>query len=204
LEGTGLLERIRSEVRRRVAGNPPSHDWLHVERVYSLCMRLCEGEGGDREVLGAAALLHDVARSTAGERLGGDHAERSAEAAEEVLRALGFPAHKIGSVLYAIRSHRFSAGVKPESAEAVILQDADRLESIGAIGVARAFSYGGAMGLPMYEAPGGYSTITHFHQKLLRVKDSLNTESARRIAEQRHEFTRLFLERFLREVSGEA
>ncbi|MCX8161965.1 MAG: HD domain-containing protein, partial [Candidatus Bathyarchaeota archaeon] len=140
-----------------------------------------------------------------------DHAEEGAKIARSVLEDLGIPSDIIEKVVYAIRVHRFGASITPGTIEACILQDADRLDALGAIGVARAFAYGGFRSLPMYlpgEKPSAYdpfklkSTFTHFHEKLLKLKDYMNTETARKIAEDRHRFILIFLERFLDEVEG--
>jgi len=187
------------------------HDVQHVLRVYEICKKLGKEEGADIEVLTASALLHDVAISEELEH-GVDHAEESAIKAEDILRSVGFPEEKIPRVLRAIRTHRYGAGIPPESLEAKILQDADRLDAIGAVGLARAFAYGGARGAKIYdplESPGEYdprlvkSAVTHIQEKLLKLKDTMNTASARKLAEGRHSFMVEFLNRFLAELRGE-
>ena len=158
-----------------------------------------------------AAILHDVGLKDEFEA-GRDHATVGAESARSILSGLGVPREFVESVCCAIRTHRFGGGFEAETIEGRILQDADRLDSMGAIGIARAFAYGGARGAPIYdpgEVPGVYdpfkvrSTITHFHEKLLKLRDSMNTESARKIAEGRHAFMLEFLERFRLEIAGE-
>jgi len=198
-----LVELIKSKAWRHYASDP-GHDWLHAERVYRMCMKIMEKEGGDPEALTAAALLHDVGMRYELEQ-GIDHSEKSAEIAGEILSRIGFPSGKISIVLEAIRVHRFRKNVRGVSIESKILQDADRLDAMGAIGVARTFSYGGRMGIPMYSSSRGTgSTVDHFYEKLLKLKNSLNTETARRIAEERHAFMEAFLSRFLKEIEGEA
>lgn len=201
-----IVEKAKPYFKESMGG----HDWLHVERVHDLCVKIGMKEGADLDVVRAAALLHDIGMRTEVERRI-DHAEESAKIAAKILREVGFPAGKIGRVVYAIRAHRFSKKLKPKTLEAKVLQDADRLDAIGAIGVARAFAYGGARGVPMYdlgERPARYgpgratSTITHFYEKLLKVKRSMNTEEGKRLAEGRHRFTKRFLTRFLAEVRG--
>ncbi|MGQ9479553.1 MAG: HD domain-containing protein [Thermoproteota archaeon] len=202
MDNERLIEKIKAEALKHYCSDNSGHDWLHAERVYRMCMRIMKEEGGDAEVLTAAALLHDVGyRYELEEYL--DHSEKSVEIAREVLGKIGFPGEKIERVLEAIRSHRFSKGLKAESLESKILQDADRLDSIGAIGIARAFSYGAARVIPMYmEDLKEDSTLRHFYEKLLKVKDSLNTETARRIAVERHMFMELFISRLLAEING--
>ncbi|MCX8183931.1 MAG: HD domain-containing protein [Crenarchaeota archaeon] len=198
-----LVEFIRKEAEKHYSDDP-SHDWLHAERVCQMCIRICEKEGGDQKVLVAAALLHDVGMRYELEQ-GIDHSEKSVEIAGEILSRIGFPSEKISLVLEAIRVHRFRKGVKGVSIESRILQDADRLDAMGAIGVARTFSHGGRRGIPMYSSSRDTgSTIDHFYEKLLKLKNSLNTETARRIAEERHAFMEAFLSRFLKEIEGEA
>ncbi|MBO3754552.1 MAG: HD domain-containing protein [Candidatus Brockarchaeota archaeon] len=197
-----LIESIRKEAEKHYSDDP-SHDWLHAERVCKMCMRICEKEGGDPKVLVAAALLHDVGMRYELEQ-GIEHSEKSVEIAGEILSRIGFPKDKISMVLEAISVHRFRKGVRAVSIESRILQDADRLDAMGAIGVARTFSHGGRRGIPMYSCRGTGSTIDHFYEKLLQLKNSLNTETARRIAEERHAFMEAFLSRFLKEIEGEA
>lgn len=198
-----LVELIGREAEKHYPDDP-SHDWLHAERVCRICMKICEKEGGDPQVLIAAALLHDIGIRHELEQ-GVDHSEKGVEIAMEILSRIGFPREKISMVLEAIRVHRFRKGVRAATIESMILQDADRLDAMGAIGVARAFSHGGRRGIPMYSSGRGTgSTLEHFYEKLLKLKNSLNTETARRIAEERHVFMEAFLSRFLREIEGEA
>lgn len=189
------------------------HDRSHVERVLSLSLRIAREveEPVDLDVLRAAVLLHDVARALEDEGVVKDHAEEGAVIARRLLSELGFPAEKIEQVCYCIKVHRFRGGVKPRTLEAQILQDADRLDMLGAVGVARAFARGGWANVPLYdpliqpksEYDGHSETvINHFYEKILRIKDTLNTEPARRIAEGRHRFVEEFIERFIKEWEG--
>lgn len=198
-----LVELIRREAEKHYSDDP-SHDWLHAERVCRMCMKICKKEGGDPQVLIAAALLHDIGvRYELEQDI--DHSEKGVEIAEEILSRTNFPREKTSMVLEAIRVHRFRKGSRAVSIESRILQDADRLDAIGAIGVARTFSHGGRRGIPMYsQDKDSGSTVDHFYEKLLKLKDTLNTETARRIAVERHMFMEAFLSRFLKEVEGEA
>ncbi|MEM1557030.1 MAG: HD domain-containing protein [Thermoproteota archaeon] len=198
-----LAELIKKKVLSYYTSDP-GHDWLHAERVYRMCMKIMEKEGGDPEVLTAAALLHDIGVSYELEK-GMDHSEKSAEIAGEILYEIGFPRDKIIRVQEAIRQHRFRNGIKATTLEAKILQDADRLDAIGAIGIARTFSHGGNRKIPIYsEEENVASTLKHFYDKLLKIRDLLNTETAKGIAKERHEFMEVFLSRLLKEVKGEA
>jgi len=206
-----LLPEIREVAKGLLVGDSTGHGWQHVERVYSLCMKLGRAEDADLDVLKIAALLHDIGLREEFDK-GEDHSKVGTDAARRILLDLAIPEYFVEQVCYAISSHRFGGGVRAVTLEARILQDADRLDALGAIGIARAFAYGGARGAPIYdpgEVPGIYdpfkvkSTITHFHEKLLKVKDSLNTKAAKKIAEGRHSFMLDFLERFRREIAGE-
>ncbi len=119
------------------------HDRSHVERVYNTAIRIGEAEGADLDVVKASALLHDVARSMEDEGKIRDHASEGAKIAEKILEEVGFPSEKILKVARCIESHRFKKGIQAESLEAQILQDADRLDVIGAVGIARVFMKGG-------------------------------------------------------------
>lgn len=203
LERDSIVETVKKEALKYYASDSSGHDWLHAERVCKICMKISEKEGGDQQVLAVAALLHDVGVQYEFNE-GIDHSKKSVEIASEILNRIGFPPEKISMVLEAIGAHRFSRGIKAVSLESKILQDADRLDSIGAIGVARAFSYGARRGVPMYSTEENTSsTVNHFYEKLFKIKDFLNTGTAKRIAEKRHDFMKLFLSRFLSEVEGE-
>jgi uncharacterized protein len=155
-------------------------------------------------------LLHDVARGQ-GDRLVTDHARAGAEFARELLA--GQPPDRVEAVAHAVAAHRFRTGPAPETLEAKVLHDADKLDAIGAIGVARAFAYGGHEGQRLWaEVPEGYqesqetraehTPVHEYHLKLVRIRDRLLTGSARRLAEERHAFLVAFYERLEREVQG--
>lgn len=188
------------------------HDRYHVERVHRMAMRIAAEEGADMDVVRAAALLHDVARAMEEEGMVEDHAAKGARIAEGILRDVGFPEEKISRVLDCIRVHRFRRGETAGSVEARILQDADRLDALGAIGIARVFSRGGWENKPIHdplippkERYDGESltSVNHIYEKILRLRDELHTDTARRISEERHRFVEQFLERFLREWESE-
>ena len=128
------------EARHHYQGADAVHDFDHVRRVLALAERLARAEGADVEIVRTAALLHDAARGQ-GDRLAADHAQAGAEIARRLLA--GHPPEKIEAVAHAIAAHRFRAGPSPQTLEAMVLHDADKLDAIGAIGVARAFAFGG-------------------------------------------------------------
>lgn len=194
------LEALRAAIASELDRPSVVHGADHVLRVAALADSLARAEGADRLVSGAAALLHDLCRAEAG----GCHAHRAAERARALLVESGFPPEKVEAVVEAVRVHRFSAGLAAPTLEAQVLQDADRLDAIGAIGVLRAFAYGGEEGRWAYcpEDPfhrtdrplaDGTFTIDHFYRKLLVVAGSLGTATARRMARRRHAFLLAYL-----------
>ena len=198
------------EARRYYEGADAIHDFDHVQRVLALAERLAQEENADLEIVRTATLLHDVARGQ-GDRMASDHAHAGAEFARELLA--GHPAEKVEAVAHAIAAHRFRTGPDPQTLEAQVLHDADKLDAIGAIGVARAFAYGGYEGQRLWaEVLPGYresrdtrhehTPVHEFHIKLSRIKDRLLTPSARKLAEERHAFMVAFFEQLDREVRG--
>lgn len=205
-----VIEAAEKFARQMSIEDSSGHDWFHVERVRRLALKICREEGGDEFIVELAAILHDVGIRAEHER-GADHAEEGARIADEFLSKLDVPDDVREKVVETIRYHRYGKKAKPLSLEAAILQDADRLDALGAIGIARAFAYGGARGRPIwdpsepveeYDPLRVKSTVTHFYEKLLKLPASLNTESARRIARDRKAFMERFLERFLAEWEG--
>lgn len=188
-----------------------SHEFSHTERVYNLAIKISEGENADLDIVRAAALLHDIAREKEDNKECECHAKEGARMANEILREMKFPEDKIAKVVYAIAVHRHSTGITPDTKEAAIIQDADRLDALGAITIARMFSSGGKVGLPLY-APeissknhykGQKSTIEGFHKKILKITpETFKTEKAREMAKGRYEFVQEFLERFVKEWEG--
>jgi len=188
------------------------HSKSHVERVYNLAERIAKEENADLDVVKAAALLHDIARASEDEGKIEDHAVEGAKMARKVLEEVNFPKEKIDKVVRSIEMHRFKKNMKAESWEAKILQDADRLDIIGAIGIARVFSRGGWENMPIYDPSvppkkrydgRSLTSVNHIYEKNLKVKDTLNTATAKEIATERHKFVEQFLERFLKEWEGE-
>src|SRR5688572_25185874 len=210
-----ILRRTEAFAREALEGDGSGHDWWHVDRVRRMALRLAVREGADPYVTELAALLHDVADhklhggdDSVGPRVAGDWLER-----------LGADADTVQRVRTIIAELSFKGAGVPtpmSSVEGAVVQDADRLDAIGAIGIARTFAYGGSRGRPMhdpeaapelhdrfdrYKASAG-PTINHFHEKLLLLRDRMNTSAARRIADERHRFMQEFLDRFHREWDG--
>jgi len=165
-----------------------SHDDGHVKRVLKWAVYLAKKEGADVEVVKKAAELHDIARDKP------NHAIEGAKIAREILRRQGYDEDFIEKVAHCIEAHSFSSGIEPKTLEAKILSDADKLDAIGAIGIARAFMFSGEHGRSIED------TLKHFEEKLLRLKDMMFTDTAKKIAENRHRFMLEFYERLKREL----
>ncbi|WP_457549897.1 HD domain-containing protein [Archaeoglobus sp.] len=165
-----------------------SHGRDHVERVVKLAVYIAKKEGADVEVVKKSAELHDIARDKP------NHAIESAKLAREILRREGYDEAFVEKVAHCIEAHSFSSGVEPKTLEAKVLSDADKLDAIGAIGIARAFIFSGENGRSIEE------TIEHFEEKLLKLKDLLYTKTAKELAKERHEFLVKFYEQIKREL----
>lgn len=197
-----LPERLVRNAQRLFDGQDPAHDWQHNLRVMAMCERIGREEGADMALLRLAALLHDIGRAEE-RRTGECHAEISARIAGEWLREEGMDSEQIMLVQKAILAHRFRKESPPTSLEEKILFDADKLDSIGAIGVARAFAYSGVIGQPIHaELPDQHTPFREYEWKLVRIKDRLYTATARQIAEERHQFMKKFFEQWDLEIRG--
>ncbi|MDN7023709.1 HD domain-containing protein [Methanoculleus sp. FWC-SCC1] len=188
------LEEIRDYVRT-VFRDAGAHGLDHVQRVTLLCEALGAREGADMSILIPAALFHDIARPRE-EETGVPHEEEGARMAESFLRSIGYPDDRIAGIAHAIRAHRYSTGIAPETLEAQILSDADKLDAMGAVGIARTFMQAGERGGGIADATG------HFHEKLLQLSGRMYTESARVLAQRRHAFLAAFLEALDDETDG--
>ncbi len=192
------------------------HDFDHVLRVYRLAEVLAKRENADIEIVRAAALLHDAADASGSELVRMDHHEAAALFAGKVLAEEGWPEERIKSVQSCILTHRFRAGEPPAMLEARVLFDADKLDAIGAIGVARAVAYAVLDGQPLYAEPSPafhkslktepgepYTAYHEYLFKLSRIKDRLQTESGKAIAAERHKFMQAYFQQLQAEVKGE-
>lgn len=196
---------IRIEDARIYYSDDPVHGFDHVLRVLALAERIARAEGADLEIVRAAVLLHDIARDVEDEEAGQhDHAALAAERARMILQ--GYPPERIEAVCQAIRCHRFRSGPPPETPEARVLFDADKLDAMGAIGIARAFAYAGQHGQPLSSQPdeARYSPVDEFRQKLALLRDRMTTATGRALAEERHAFMEAFFERLAAELRGDA
>ena len=207
------LDDIIEHAKTSFAAARGSHDWDHTERVYRLCMHIGRAEGADSEVLAVAAFLHDVGRSYEDESKGAIcHAAKGAQIASTLLASYPLSDEKKRAIVHCIESHRFRGIHAPESLEARTLFDADKLDSIGAIGIGRAFLFAGEVGAklhnpeadlhntrPYTEEDTGYR---EFKLKLSKIKDRMLTPEGRRIAEERHAFMEGFFQRLQEEYEG--
>lgn len=216
-----LLDRAEAFVRGRLEARACGHDWWHIHRVRAAALRIAAALGADPALTELGALLHDVADPKLDGFPGEGRALLSAW-----LDASGLPASErarledlLARVSFSKELDSGKGGVSaPKSPELMAVQDADRLDAIGAVGIARVFAYGGSVGQAMHD-PGlppregldsksyreGRSTsINHFHEKLLKLKGLLNTEAGRAMAEERHRFMEEFLRRFGEEWDGRA
>jgi uncharacterized protein len=192
------------------AGNDGSHDTAHLARVWANARTIQAEEGGDAELLAAAVLLHDCVHVEKSSPLRSQASRLAAARAREILAGLGWPAARIDQAAHAIEAHSFSAGIAPETLEARILQDADRLEALGAIGIARLFYTAGRMNSLLYDPADPRAdhrplddrafAIDHFRAKLLRLEGGFQTGAGRRMAGERTRLVAEFLAAFETEI----
>ena len=217
MDSKKLIEKTRLYVEKELAGDGSGHDWWHVYRVWSIAKKIAQKENADQTIVELAALLHDIADWKFND---GDESAGPRQVAAW-LNKNGVDPGLVDEVCEIISTLSYKgAGVATpmRTIEGKIVQDADRLDAIGAVGIARTFAYGGNKNRLMYhpeEAPVMHKsfehyknnkghTINHFHEKLLLLKDRMNTESAKNLAEQRHLFMENYLDRFHKEWDGEA
>jgi uncharacterized protein len=205
------------KVKEWYAANETAHDFSHVERVLRLAERIGQSEGADMEIVRVAALLHDVKRDPQGEKSARGHQIQSADFAGEMLTAEGWLADRVQAVQHAIRAHRFrETGEPPQTLEAKVVFDADKLDAIGAVGVARAIAHSASHGLPFYCEPSHtflktgkvepgeiHSAYHEYLFKLVKLRDQLFTLTALGMAAERHAFMGVYFQRLAAEVRAE-
>jgi uncharacterized protein len=214
-EQKNIINRAAKYAKKTLGREATGHDWLHVERVWANAKKIGKGSGADMFVVELAALLHDIADW----KFHGGDATAGPRKAGKWLRAQGLDAATVEHVTAIIGKSSFKgAKVKNEidTLEGMIVQDADRLDALGAIGIARAFAYGGAKGRAIYDPASKpvlhdsaekYSkstgpTIDHFYEKLLLLKGLMNTRNGELAAANRHKFMTAFLRQFHAETAG--
>ena len=193
-----------------VSGDDGSHDVAHLQRVWKNARAIHAAEGGNGEILAAATLLHDCVAVEKNSPLRSQASALAADKASGVLHELGWTDEAIAAVAHAILTHSFSAGIAPETLEAKILQDADRLDAIGMVGAARCFYIAGRMGSGLYDPADPKAehrdyddrrfAIDHFQTKLFKLVDGFNTAEGRKLAIIRQQRLHRILEEFLDEL----
>ncbi|MDX1357192.1 MAG: HD domain-containing protein [Clostridia bacterium] len=208
------FEQLKREAMELLEVGRGSHDWEHTERVLNMCLHIASVEGGDTDILKAAALLHDIGRHTQDLSRGKiSHAVISVEMARPILDKYEFSENDIDRILHCIETHRYRRGGEPHSHEARILFDSDKLDAIGAIGIGRAFVFAGENGAAVHirnldiENSESYTksdtAYREFKVKLEKIKNRIYTAEGKRIAEERHDFMVSFFDRLEKEAAGE-
>jgi len=207
------LEQIMRTVQLLLHNQSPAHDFQHISRVYKNAELISKQEESvDLDIVLAAALLHDLVVYPKGSSKTINSADDSAEIAKKILLEYkNYPREKIEKVADAIRTHSYSKRLVPQTLEGKILQDADRLDAIGAIGIARTFSVGGSENRSLYNPTDAFCeterqlddtqwTLDHIKKKLMILKNSMHTKTAKKIAEERTEFMELFVNQLRKEI----
>lgn len=210
----GQIEKTITFVKNILEKDASGHDWYHIERVHKLAIALFEKEGGNRFVIEMAALLHDVADEKLNES-----EEAGMKKVTDWLDLLGVSKEDARHIVHIIAnmSYKGGHGGTVATLEGEIVQDADRLDALGAIGIARTFAYGGAKGRLMYDptiSPRDTMTkeeyrkndepsLNHFYEKLLKLKDLMNTVAAKEEAEERHRYMEQFIDQFMKEWNAQ-
>ncbi|MFV0237363.1 MAG: HD domain-containing protein [Flavobacteriales bacterium] len=208
-----ILLKTRQHVQKQLKNEASGHDWWHIQRVYHNAELILEKESCDHFLVKMAVLLHDI-----GDYKLHNGIDKTHELVYPFLKSLNLQELLIKKILFIIKQISFSENKasKPSSIEAMIAQDADRLDAIGAIGIARAFQYGGYKRHILYDPEitpilsndiNAYKKSTapilnHFYEKLLLIKNLMNTKTGKNIANQRHEFMKIFLAQFYDEWQG--
>ncbi len=208
-----MLNTVKQMAHKYFLGARGSHGWDHTLRVCRLCRRIGAAEGADMDVLMVAAYLHDIGRSYQDDTNGAVcHAEKGARLAAAIVEKLPLTADQKENILHCIRTHRFRGSHPPQTPEARVLFDADKLDAIGAVGVARAFLFAGEVGARLHspeadiEATRPYSIddtgYREFKVKLCKIKDRILTREGQKLADDRHLIMEEFFNRFLDEHEG--
>jgi uncharacterized protein len=206
-------DRFSDFLEAQAADADAAHDRAHVDRVVTTARRLAEDEQAQMDVVVPAAWLHDcvVLPKDAPDR--SQASRRAAEAAREFLESEGYPEQWIADIEHAIAAHSYSGDIEPETTEAKVVQDADRLDALGAIGIARCFTVGGALDQSLYDPEDPFcddrapdddtSTLDHFYAKLLRLPATMQTEAGRAEAKKRASFLQTYLDQLREELSAD-
>lgn len=212
-EDTVIIERSIAFARGKMKSLRSSHGWDHVQRVTLLAGKIAACEGGDAFIVEVAAILHDIARAEE-DRSGGKicHAARGGEMAGKFLSSLGLDGDRTSRIVHCIEAHRFRNDVSPGTIESKVLFDADKLDSIGAIGIGRAFLFSGEVGARLHNPDIDVHTTRAYSEedtayrefivKLRHVRKSMLTREGRRLAKGRHEYMKKFFAQLQAETKG--
>ena len=207
-----IIEKVEHAIKSQFIGDSTGHDWFHIQRVVTMAKYIQTIEGGDLEIVILSALLHDISDY----KFNGGKLHEGGNVALQILREFDYSEEKAQKVKYIVDNVSYkgaNTNAEMNTLEGKIVQDADRLDAIGAIGVGRTFAYGGHKGQPMYDptipailhnnfeeyANSKGTTINHFYEKLLLLADRLNTKTGKKIGAQRHQLMERFLKDFLDE-----
>jgi len=212
-----VINKTRKHIKKLLSGEGTGHDWFHIDRVVKNAKHIAKKEGGDLFIIELAALLHDIADW----KFNDGDTTIGAKKTKEWLETLKMEVEDVKKVAEIVEHISYKGGTntyKMRTTEGKIVQDADRLDAIGAVGIARVFAFGGSMKraihdptikpklLKSFEAykKRKQTSINHFYEKLLLLKDKMNTKEGKRLAQKRHEFMEKYLVRFLKEWGGKA
>lgn len=182
---------ITNDIKKLMSIADVAHDFFHIERVLEVAHFLSQGLNVNHDAIKLIALLHDVDDY----KVNGTNELRT----KKILTKYSVPEPFVELVIDAIYTISFSKGAVPSSLEGKIVQDADRIDAMGALGIARVFSYGGSKNIPIYD-PSNYCSIQHFYDKLLHLQDTLNLEESKKLASNRVDFMKKYLNEFFKEV----
>lgn len=203
------LERLREHVQKRLE-NDTAHDFEHIMRVLKNAMMIAKKEKADSRVITAAVLLHDIISYPKSDPRSKNSSLESAKESKKILEKYDFSQDEIKIIVDSVRDHSFSRGVVPQTLEGRILQDADRLDALGSIGIARTFAVGGAENRPFYNKDDPFCTrrspddknwtLDHFYKKLLLLEKTMNTKTGKTMARKRIKIMRKFLDELKKEI----
>jgi uncharacterized protein len=204
------LIKLQNEVKKIIAKNDPAHDFEHILRVYKNAEKICKTEKADKKLVLSAVLLHDIVSFRRTDKRSKTASTKSANKAKRILKRFNFTTNEIKIIVDAIDNHSFSKNKKPRTLEGKILQDADRLDAIGAIGIARTFTVGGGENRSFYNKDDPFcssrkpndekGTVDHFYKKLLLLPTRMNTKFAKNEAKRRATILKKFLNDLKKEI----
>ncbi len=210
MKKTNPIEKLKDQVKKETGKNDPAHDFDHIIRVYNNAKRLARMERTNPRLVLVAALLHDIVSHPKSDPRSKHSSVESAVKARKILSKYNYMQDEIKVISDAIQDHSFSRDTIPETLVGKILQDADRLDAIGAIGIARAFSVGGSEKRSFYNSMDPFCktrnpddakwTLDHFYRKLLHLEKKMNTKSAKMEARKRTKIIRQFLDDLREEI----